>query len=281
MGSRSGIFKDWAAARQGCGNGGKSDDVLKKKGTSEGYKNVLSDEFNVAWEVIKKNHFLMTDQALSELCMTISGTIIAYKDGENRRVQTLEAKADKNDLIQALLDGGKVLLYSCGDKEKCLKVQQKEHAIAEGSAFRGKVNLILAEIMKKAIEDAPLTQAEIAFIGKVRLPLYKLVNVLTAYKGAEYDLTEFTDIICSDLIHQYITEILDVMLEETANLRNVQVSDEEINRFMMQLRKAKEAINARRQIAYKQMSQMLIVIETAKTYEKKLENTFEAMQRRK
>ena len=105
------------------------------------------------------------------------------------------------------------------------------------------------------------------------------MNVLTAYKRTEYDLRDFTDIICVDLVHQYITEILDVMLEETVNLKNVQVSDEEINRFITQLQKAKEAVNARRQIAYEQMNQMLIMIETAKTFERKLENTFEILQK--
>lgn len=280
IGSKDGVFKDWAAARQGCGTGGQHTGVLAKKGTTEEYKNILSDEFNVAWEVLKKNSFLATDPELAELCMTISGTIIAYKEGDEvRKVRTLESKADKNDLIQALFRGGNVSLYSCVDRARCLNVQEKQHTIATAKAFEYKINNILNEIKKKTITDSPLTPEEIAFIGKVRLPLYKLVNVLTAYKRTEYDLRDFTDIICVDLVHQYITEILDVMLEETVNLKNVQVSDEEINRFITQLQKAKEAVNARRQIAYEQMNQMLIMIETAKTFERKLENTFEILQK--
>ena len=82
-----------------------------------------------------------------------------------------------------------------------------------------------------------------------------------------------------DFIYQYIGEILEVMFAETANLRNAQVSEEEIGKFMKQLQKAKEAISNRRKDAYEQMNQALIMIETAKVYEKKVENTFDALQK--
>ena len=106
-----------------------------------------------------------------------------------------------------------------------------------------------------------------------------MINVLSAYKRAEFDLRDFSDIVTMDFIYQYIAEILDVMLAETANLRNAQVSEEEVSRFMKQLQKAKEAIANKRKDAYEQMNQALIMVETAKVYEKKLENTFDALQK--
>ena len=48
---------------------------------------------------------------------------------------------------------------------------------------------------------------------------------------------------------------------------------------MKQLQKAKEAISNRRKDAYEQMNQALIMVETAKVYEKKVENTFDALQK--
>lgn len=63
------------------------------------------------------------------------------------------------------------------------------------------------------------------------------------------------------------------------NLKNAQVSDEEINKFLKQLQQAKVAVNVKREIAYKQMNQMLIMIENTKMYEKKLESTFEVLQK--
>jgi hypothetical protein len=64
-----------------------------------------------------------------------------------------------------------------------------------------------------------------------------------------------------------------------ANLKNAQVSDEEVNKFITQLQKAKASINTKRKIAYEQMNQMLIMIESTKTYERKLESTFEVLQK--
>lgn len=210
--------------------------------------------------------------------MTISGSIVAYKEGDNRKVITLPSRADNDNLIKALFEGGSIDVYGCNETGKCLRVQMKRYSVAS-SGLANRIRKTLSDITKKAINDDPLNQEEIAFIGKVRLPVYKMINVLSAFKRQEFDLRDFTDIICIDLVHQYITEIIDVMLEETANLKNAQVSDEEINRFIKQLHEAKASINRKRKIAYKQMNQMLIIIETTKSYEKKLENTFEIQQR--
>jgi len=278
IGSSSGMFKDWAAARQGCGAGSSQSGVMARKGSVEGYKNILAEEFNIAWEVLKKNNYIISDRELAELCMTISGTIIARKEGENRKVTTLPSRADNNDLIKALFEGGNVAAYGCDETGKCLRVQTKNYSIAS-SGLANRIRKTLSDITIKAINDEPLNQKEIAFIGKVHLPVYKMINVLSAFKRTEFDLRDFTDIICVDLIHQYITEIIDVMLEETANLKNAQVSDEEINRFIRQIHEAKANINRKRKMAYKQINQMLIMIETTKSYEKKLENAFEIQQR--
>lgn len=278
MGSSGGMFKDWAAARQGCGAGSGQSGVMARKGYQEGYKNILAEEFNIAWEVLKKNNYIFSDRELAELCMTISGSIVAYKEGDNRKVITLPSRADNDNLIKALFEGGSIDVYGCNETGKCLRVQMKRYSVAS-SGLANRVRKTLSDITKKAINDDPLNQEEIAFIGKVRLPVYKMINVLSAFKRQEFDLRDFTDIICIDLVHQYITEIIDVMLEETANLKNAQVSDEEINRFIKQLQEAKASINRKRKIAYEQMNQMLIMIETTKSYEKKLENTFEIQQR--
>lgn len=209
--------------------------------------------------------------------MTISGTIVAYKEGDSRKVVTYPSKADNDNLIKSLFEGGNVKTYGCSDAGKCLKVQLKNYSVASGG-FENKVQRSLSEISRKTITDEPLSSKEIEFINKVQLPIYKMINVLNTYKRKEFDITNFTDIISIDLIHQYITEIIDVMLEEVANLRNAQVSDEETNEFIRQLRRAKANINEKRSIAYKQINQVLILIETGRIYEKKLENAFDVLQ---
>ena len=280
MGTGMGAMSDWAAARQGCGAGGQRSNVIAQKGTKEGYKDILAEEFNVAWEVIKRNKFLNANNDLAYLCMTLAGTIVSYREGSKGKVVTYPSHADNDDLLKALFDGGEATLYACSDTTgKCLRITQVKHTIPADKAFRLKVAKTLGEITKKAINDEALTQEEIGFIENVRLPLYKMINVLSAYKRAEFDLRDYADVVTMDFIYQYIGEILEVMFAETANLRNAQVSEEEIGKFMKQLQKAKEAISNRRKDAYEQMNQALIMVETAKVYEKKVENTFDALQK--
>lgn len=281
MGTGMGAMSDWAAARQGCGAGGQRNIVMSQKGTKGEYKDILAEEFNVAWEVIKRNKFLNANKDLADLCMTLAGTIVSYREGDRGRVATYPSRADNEDLLKALFDGGEAMLYTCadGNSGKCLRMTQKKHMIPADKAFRLKVAKMLGDITRKAINDEALTQEEIGFIENVRLPLYKMINVLSAYKRAEFDLRDYADVVTMDFIYQYIGEILDVMFAETANLMNAQVSEEEIGKFMKQLQKAKEAISNRRKYAYEQMNQALIMVETTKVYEKKVENTFDALQK--
>lgn len=280
MGTEMGAMSDWAAARQGCGAGGQRGTVMNQKSSKEEYKDILAEEFNVAWEVIKRNGFLKANRDLAHLCMTFTGTIVSYKEGGKGRVITYPSRADNDDLLKSLFDGGSPKLYTCADSGgKCLRVTTMTHAIPPDKAFRLKVAKILGDITKKAINDEPLSQEEIGFIENVRLPLYKMINVLSAYKRTEFDLRDYADVVTMDFIYRYIGEILDVMFAETANLRNAQVSEEEIGRFMKQIQKAKEAISNKRRDAYEQMNQAVIMIESTKVYEKKLENTFDTLQK--
>ena len=117
-------MSDWAAARQGCGAGGQRSNVISQKGTKEGYKDILADEFNVAWEVIKRNGFLNANKDLANLCMTLAGTIVSYREGDKGRVVTYPSKADNDDLLKALFDGGEATLYACSDSTgKCLRMK--------------------------------------------------------------------------------------------------------------------------------------------------------------
>ena len=107
-------------------------------------------------------------------------------------------------------------MYACSDSNgKCLKMTTLSRNIPADKAFKQKVYKILGDISRKALNDEALTQEEIGFIENVRLPLYKMVNVLTqcvsAYKRAEFELREFTDVVTMDFIYRYIGEISDIV----------------------------------------------------------------------
>lgn len=182
-------------------------------------------------------------------------------------MKTFPSRADSDDLIKGLFEGGEVDIYRCEGGDKCLNVNPVDKRIA-ASGLESKVRQTLQEITRKAVEDEKLTPEEMAFINGVKLPLYKLINVLAAYKNTNLSLTEYTDIVSIDLIHHYITEIIDTMLMEAVNLRNAQVSDEEITSFIKQLRQAKAAIHNKRMAAYEEMTKTQMLIENAQIHEK-------------
>jgi conjugative transfer pilus assembly protein TraH len=211
--------------------------------------------------------------------MTLSCTIVSHKESDKRRVLTYPSRADHDDLIRVLLEGGSTNIYACQDVGKCLKIEIRKPHIPSAQAFMMKIRKMFSSITEKALSDQAFSPQEIAFIENVKLPLYKMINVMASHKRADFDLRDFTEIVTIDFIHQYIVEILDVMLAEAANLRNVQISEKEISQFMRQLQRAKAAINTKRMNAYEQMNQALLMIETTKTYERKIENAFSELQR--
>jgi conjugative transfer pilus assembly protein TraH len=88
-----GIASDWAQGRQKCGAEEQRTAVLNRKGEKPGFKDILGDEFNIAWKAIQKNGFLKEDSGLAEFFMTLSGTIISRRVGNELEVKVLPSKS--------------------------------------------------------------------------------------------------------------------------------------------------------------------------------------------
>ena len=72
-----------------------------------------------------------------------------------------------------------------------------------------------------------------ALINATTLPIYKIINVTTAYqKGrAPISIGEYTEIIAFDVVFKYITDVLDAFQDTTQQLRTLQFTDEHIKPF--------------------------------------------------
>ena len=209
--SSFGEVSDWVQAKHNCSS--LKEGVygsMKQKDKKSEYQDMLVDQFNVAWEVIKKNKYIREDKNLAELCKTLTGTIVAVKKGENRRVKTYPGKADNDGIIKMLFAGGEGEIYSCVKEfdthGKCLEVEPKSINM-NNSGLEKKVRDMLYSISNKAANDSPLSESEKNFISNTRLPIYKLINVMLAYKRAEIDLSDYVDIISIDLVHYNVREL--------------------------------------------------------------------------
>lgn len=273
---RYGSFSDYASARQGCGAGGERDGVINSAQDDPRFKSMLGTEFNLAWKAIQENEFLRSDNRLAEFFMSISGTIISRKEGEDYKIETRVSLANKDSLLAALLHGGEVTVYRCIDvgDDKCLMVGERTITIPPENSLVERVKSILISIQNKIYADEPLSQAEIDFLGSTRLPFYKIINVSTAYRrgASPVDIIDYAELGAVDILFQYLSEILDVINESVDHIRLNQVDDTQITRFQEKLNEARKQVIERRMGSFKQMEQVISIVRKTELLERSLMN---------
>ena len=176
------------------------------------------------------------------------------------------------------MNGGSSKIYGCSEYSKCVSIRTKHVDIESAKALINKVRYTITAIMEKAIADIELSVEEKNFVENTKIPIYKVVNILSAYKQNMIDLRDFVDIISVDYLYKYIVDILNIMLDGALNLSMVQVSESDINKFIENLYKVKEEVNNMRVNVYNQFNQMVLLIESVQVYERKLELMFERAQ---
>jgi conjugative transfer pilus assembly protein TraH len=284
MGSNLGAFSDWSAARQGCGAGGDREKVLKTRDADSRYKDMFVGEFNLAWKAIQANDFLKNDTELAQLFLTLVGSIIVREGGpqtsryRNKAVPdkayeviTLPGHADRDDVLTGLLMGGSTSLYHCSDPG-CLRPRMTQKNLGGDHALQRKVQATLESLVNKIYEDSEPTAEEIGFLNSTRLPVFKMLNVLTAFrKGqAPLDIHHYADLIALDVLYKYVLEVIDIVHDSVAQLRAVQVDESHMERFLKQLRIARTRITQKRNTAFQHMDSVLSFVQSTQVVEKQL-----------
>jgi len=284
MGTNLGMFSDYASSRHDCGAGGDRGRVIKGGSSDPRYKDMFVGDFNLAWKAIQANAFLRQDKELAELFLTLVGSIIVrsgepqtshFKGGavadKSHQVINLIGYADKDDVINGLLIGGKTLLYVCND-EACLEPKLTSITLSEPHSLRGQVHGILESIVQKIYEDGEPKPEEKDFFNATRLPIFKMLNVLTAFrKGqAPLDIHQYEDLIAIDILYKYVMEVIDIVHDSVVQLRSVQVNDSHIEQFLHNLHVARKRITALRNSTFQYMDSMLSFVEATQTIEKQL-----------
>lgn len=269
MGSSGGAFTDWAQARQGCGSGGKRNEILANK--KDSFKDMFVGEYNLSWIAINKNDFLSQSSDLAQFFMALSGTIISRNAGDHFQMSWYPSLADNDTLITALLDGGSTDIYKCDETSKCLSPLKDTLTIRHDNGFGNKVLDILTSIQIKIETDREISASEKDFLNTTKLPVYKMLNVASVYKrGATnpLDVKDYADLISLDIVYQYLSEILDVIEDSTIQLRAKQVSDLEIRQFIKNIRDARSKLITKRTTAIQNLQANLTFIEKTQVIEK-------------
>lgn len=205
IGGETNMFSDWAASRQGCTVGGKMDSTLDK--APDKMKDQVMRNKNLMWEVLKKNNMLNGNDELKELVMNLTGTIIfGKKDGD---IQFIIPKADRQDLIKALMYGGKIEIIGCVSTGDCLETRVKTITVSESNGLNQMVKKNIEGIQGKLRGDSPLSEGEKGFIQSTSIPILRyLVDPMQLNINTPI-LPALSDYIAYDILFQYLRELVD------------------------------------------------------------------------
>ena len=279
--SNTGIFKDYISARMECGNGKEREKAYSKLRQEPGYENQLLGSMNFAWKAIRSNPLFNSDDELSEVMMSLSGTVI-YIEGNDKtgtQKKQLPSLATNADFINGLMHGGSIPIYKCDttDSNGCLNPSLSGDKIiitAQNSFInmvRGKLESIVTKI--RSI-DQPLETSEIRFIQSTSLPIYKMLNVHSAFaKGLSVlDVTTYSEVIATDMLYQYLEESINQILYRAKTL---QLPEEEYKDFISSIEAAKGALRNRKLDTYQARTLQIQMIEQTMQMEQRLASQLE------
>lgn len=209
IGTQNGIFSDFASARQGCADpsSGKFDEAMDKAANDPNYKDQVIVNKNLVWDALKTQAFLSPDEELSELVMSLTGTLIFNDDGKAQNVPSL---IQSKSLIKTLMQGGQSPIWKCDETDKCLNVSEGQVTVDTEDALVGQVSDMLIELVNAVKNDTQLTDQEKGFVNSTTMPILKFITTLAQSSAgvSPTDVLPYAELIAEDLLEQYLSELL-------------------------------------------------------------------------
>lgn len=272
LGNSNGIFTDRAAARHGCGSQGRRQSTLNS--ANGAMKEQIPTDINIAWQAAKKNPLFSGDSDLAELVMTLSGTIVIHaptSDDASPQYQYFGHKAETDELVNALLQGGQATINRCNDPDKCLSINANATLnIGANSAFSERVRSVLEDIQDKIGTDSSLNADEQALLNTTNIPIYKIINVMTAYQGglSSLSLPQYSDLIALDILHRFASDLMAEIEKGGAVLTFA--DDEIIKDWREGLKSARRSLREKMAAVSGNFSKTVSIIESARVLEQHL-----------
>ena len=226
-------------------NGEKKDMAAIQKDSKTGTIDTLNpelesqliDEYNLVWKAMLAKTPTTgggKGEELKEILMSISGTIIATKDGDGKpSIKHLKSLTNK-DLIKEFiginkLTTRKVKAYKCNESEKCLKPVASENPVLAGAFLHERVSELLKSIVTKIHSDdgalTPDEEALIAYssdqlVAKIEMDLgtYSKIGNVTD------NLIPYVESLCFDVVTRYLEDLLREVQEAVAELGHTQIA---------------------------------------------------------
>lgn len=241
IGTQNNAFDDWVGAQVECGVGGQTDAQVNaaRQDDSKGLDEIAKTSHNIVWSATLKNNWLANDTALAEFLMSLSGTYIYDASGVPAYYASL--LTDNNNLVDAMLRGGKIEYYKCDNtgKKACLKPTKKELTLAKDKALEVRIRKTLEALYMSVANDTGLTDAQKSFLEYTETPV--LAVFISSVRSNSYpNFSAYARVIAIELLARYLRNMLTVV---TTSLNHTQVDSKDIALIMTDIDRARSFTN--------------------------------------
>ena len=280
IGTSQGIFSDYAAARHGCGAGGRRNSTLAAAtGEMEG---VVPVNVNYAWRAVRASTFLGSDTALGEFAMSIAGTVIVTAPVTDvstvaPTVRVLEPLALDRQITEVLMEGGGGLpVYVCDTADDCLNPTLGTVNVPADRAFRARVAGLLRDLLDAVRQDTAPPANALGLVNLTTLPVYRVINAAASYRGAVIDqeVDALAEAVALDVLQVWIAD-LHRIVEERAGALDI-ADGAQLERWREGLRQNRIALAAHRQDGLERFNAALEVVEKLRIIETELAGALSA-----
>ena len=282
LGVGNGTFSDHAAAKHGCGSGGDRRDTLANLPASDKEELFVG---NITWQAIQKNSFLSANEDLAELVMTIVGSFIIEEPASNTAPIVFEYYQPvplEGETVANMLRGGQVNVYDCNPGTppppagECLNPVLTVQTIAPADSLAGMAREVITRLLENVRTDTAPAAADFAILSATSLPLYRMLNVSSAYQGtaAALDADALGELVALDILVQFIERAQSEVERGLYGLNRIPQAKREL--FREHLRTNRAALTRFRQSIDTNFSRTLNVMAYVSTLEQKLASSLPA-----
>ena len=280
IGTRQGIFSDYAAARHGCGADGKRHSTLAA--ATGPLKEQAPVNVNYAWRAVRASGFLASDRDLGEFAMSVSGSVIVTapltdSDPSGPRVRVLEPLALDRRVTEVLMEGGGELpVYRCDTADACLNPTLGRLTVPAARGFRNRVAELLRRLVDAVRTDTAPPADALGLVNLTTLPVYRLINAAAAYRGVvvEQEVEALAEAVALDVLQVWISD-LHRAIEERAGSMDV-ADGERLTSWREGLRKNRSALARHRGEGLERFNTALAVVEKLRLIETELAGALSA-----
>lgn len=269
IGTHSGVFSDWAKARQACTTESGLNEQMEAAKKNPEYKDRVLLNTNVVWEALQINEFIKSDAALSEVYMSISGTVVFDAKGSLKPYPSL---ATNQDFIKALLYGGQLPSYKCLDirsPNNCLEINVAGHqTIDSKDALVFQVQHLLQGIYDNIKTGIALTAEQKGLIELTQPSVFQVISASAQQNIGIQSSFELAQSVATDLLAAYLSNALEVIraslagkdigsINEEKLYKNLQVAQQFVEHFNAETRARFNAALTTNQLVQNNVKQAL------------------------